>query len=118
MLNNGARDGKAFRFTVNVIMGVALFYVAAFFTNEKLGQVTVRPVAVIMSVIVKMVMVAGDKSVQRLDAVNEAVAREKLQRAVNRRRFRAANIGPETVQKIIGFDRLPVIYNQFKYMRT
>jgi hypothetical protein len=93
MFNNRAGNRKAFGFALYVIMRMALFDRMAFFADKKLGEMTMRSIAVIMRVIMEMIMVAGDKCVQRFDAVDEPVTRKKLQRSVNRWRFWAADIG-------------------------
>ena len=75
MFHNGARYCKAIRLTRRVVMGVTFVDTMAFFANEKLGEMTMRAVPVIMRLVVEMIMVAGNKGVQRFNAVDEAVAR-------------------------------------------
>ena len=74
MFNNRARNGETFRLTVYMFMGVALINAVAFLADEKFGQMTMRPISVVMVMIVKMIMITGDKGVERLDAVCQPVA--------------------------------------------
>jgi len=75
MFNNRARNGEAFWLTFRVIMGMTFVHAVAFFANEKFCQMTMRTIAVVMGVIMKMIMITSNKSIERFDAVDQPVAR-------------------------------------------
>ena len=55
-------------------MGHALIHPVAFFADEKLCQMTMRAIPMVMIMIVQMIMITGNKSIERFDAVDQAVA--------------------------------------------
>ena len=71
MLNHRTRDLKSIGFAITMIMGMALFDIVAIFTNEEFGEVRT------------VIMVASNKGIKGLNAVNKAVTREKVKGAVN-----------------------------------
>ena len=71
MLNHRTRDLKPIGLAITMIMGVTLFDIVAIFTNEEFGEVRA------------VIMVASNKGIKGLHAVNKAVTREKVKGAVN-----------------------------------
>ena len=56
-----------------MILGMALFDIMAHLANEKLSEMSRRPIAVIM--VVKVIMIASNKCVQCFDAVYQSMTR-------------------------------------------
>ena len=75
-----------------MIMGVAFFNTVTCLAYKKLGKMTMRSISMVVVMIVNMIMITGDISIQSFDAVNETVTGEKIQGPINRRRFRTTNL--------------------------
>ena len=104
MLDDRALDMKAFGFAIGMVMGVALFDLFACLADKKLRQMTA------------MAVVASDKGINRLDAMNETKFGEKIQGAVNRWRLRRANFWAQAIQQVISFNGPAILNDQLKYM--
>ena len=78
MFNDRARNRETFRLTFRVVMRMAFIHAVAFFADEKLSQMTMRSVAVVVGMIMQMIMVTGNKGIQGFHAMDKAVAREKF----------------------------------------
>ena len=75
-----------------MIMRVTFIDFKTGFTDKELREMPMRPISVIMDMVVNMIMITGDISIQSFDAVNETVTGEKIQGPINRRRFRTTNL--------------------------
>ena len=73
MFDNRAQDGKAIWFARRMIMRMTFFHVMAFFADEELCQMSMRAVTMIMEVVMKMIVVTRNESVQSFHAVNKTV---------------------------------------------
>ena len=80
MLDNAARNSKAFGLARGVVMGVSFFDFIASLANEKFSEMPV------------MSVVTSDKGIESLYAVNKSHLREKIKRAVNCRRLGTAKL--------------------------
>ena len=62
-----------------MIMRVTFIDFKTGFTDKELREMSMRPISVIMDMVVNMIMITGDISIQSFDAVNETVTGEKIQ---------------------------------------
>ena len=104
MFDYAVADFETNRTAIRMIMGVAFFNTIASLAYEKFCSVAL------------MGVIACDISIQGLNAVDQAEPGEKVQRAVNRRRFGGATFGAKFLQKVVGLDRAVSIDKEFENM--
>ena len=101
MLNDRSMNGKAVGLALIVIVGVTFFDFVTPLADEKLGQIAL------------MRMVARNKGVQCLHAMDQSVTREKIERSIDGRRFGTANIRAQAIKQVIGFHGPAIAKDKF-----
>lgn len=104
MFDHAAIDLKPFWFAVRMVVRVSLFHAAAALADEKLRQIAL------------MAVITGDEGIEGFDPVDQAEPGQKVERAVDGRRFGAAAIRFEAVEQIISFHRAAIFDHKLKHM--
>ena len=63
-------------------------------------------------------VMAADERIHRCEAMDEALFKQEIQRAINRRWRRAAGFGFHPVEQVVGLDRLAGCRHQAQHLRA